>query len=65
MDNAKNAAIDTNEAHIRAIAPVHTSQGDIIPAQGIVVTEDGRMILSAYSTESNSRVPQGSANCTK
>jgi filamentous hemagglutinin family protein len=64
MDNGKNAATEINEAQVRAIAPVHTSQGDIIPAQGIVVTEDGRMILTAYATDGNSRVPHGSANCT-
>jgi filamentous hemagglutinin family protein len=64
MDNGKDVASEINEAQVRAIAPVHTSQGDIIPAQGIVVTEDGRMILTAYATDGNSRVPHGSANCT-
>jgi hypothetical protein len=57
MDNGENAAT--------AIAPVHTSQGDIIPAQGILVTKDGRLILTAYPTNSNARVPQGSANCDR
>jgi filamentous hemagglutinin family protein len=65
VDNGKNVAIESNEAQVQAIAPVHTSQGDIIPAQGIVVTEDGRIILTAYPTDGNSRLPQGSANCTR
>jgi filamentous hemagglutinin family protein len=62
MDNGKKAV---TESQARAIAPVHTSKGDIIPAQGIIVTEDGRMVLTAYPTDGNSRVPQGSVNCTR
>lgn len=57
VDNGENAATK--------IAPVHTSQGDIIPAQGIIVTKDGRLILTAYPTNSNTRVPQGSVNCDR
>jgi large exoprotein involved in heme utilization and adhesion len=65
VENGKNAATETNEAQVQAIAPVHTSQGDIILAQGIVVTEDGRIILTAYPTDGNSRLPQGAANCSR
>ncbi|NJL52441.1 MAG: hypothetical protein HC930_09860 [Hydrococcus sp. SU_1_0] len=65
IENGKNIATEANNEQVLAIAPVHTSQGDIIPAQGIVVTEDGHMILTAYPTDGNSRLPQGSANCTR
>jgi filamentous hemagglutinin family protein len=65
LDNGKNIATESNEAQVSVIAPIHTSQGDIIPAQGIIRTEDGRILLTAYRTDGNSRLPQGAANCTK
>ena len=61
--NGQDVTTETNQAQYQEIKPIPTSKGDIIPAQGVVVTEDGRVILTAYRTDSNSRVPQGSANC--
>ena len=47
------------------IKPIKTSKGDIFPARGIVKTEDGRIILTAYPTNSNTnRIPHGSTNCS-
>jgi filamentous hemagglutinin family protein len=63
--NGQDTATQTNQAQYPEIKPIPTSYGDIIPAQGVVVTKDGRVILTAYRTDSNSRVPQASANCGK
>jgi len=63
MFNGQDVTTQTNQAQYPEIKPIPTSKGDIIPAQGIVVTKDGRVILTAYRTDGNSRVPQGSANC--
>ncbi|MDJ0741946.1 MAG: hypothetical protein QNJ32_01150 [Xenococcaceae cyanobacterium MO_167.B27] len=46
------------------IQPVKTSQGDIYPARGIIKTEDGRIILTAYPTNNNAtRNPTDAASC--
>ena len=46
------------------IKPIKTSMGDIYPARGIIKTEDGKIILTAYPTDNvNSRTPHKSANC--
>jgi len=65
MFNGQDVTTQTNQAQYPEIKPIPTSKGDIIPAQGVVVTKDGRVILTAYRTDSNSRVPQASANCGK
>jgi filamentous hemagglutinin family protein len=42
-----------------------TSQGYIIPARGIVKTEDGEIFWVGYPVDSsNQRIPNGSAHCT-
>ena len=47
------------------IKPIKTSIGEIFPARGIVKTEDGRVILTAYPTDNSSqRTPNIRANCT-
>ena len=47
------------------IKPIKTSMGDIYPARGIIKTEDGKIILTSYSTDNiNTRTPHNSANCT-
>ena len=49
----------------RDIKPIQTSLGDIYPARGIVKTEDGKIILTAYATDNlNPRTPQISTNCS-
>ena len=46
------------------IKPIKTSMGDIYPARGIIKTEDGKIILTAYTTDNlNTRTPHNSANC--
>ena len=48
------------------IQPIKTSIGDIYPARGIVKTENGEVILTAYSTDDiDTRTPQIQANCTQ
>ena len=45
-------------------APIETAQGKIQPARGVIVTESGEIILTAYRTNnSGDRIPEGSANC--
>ncbi len=46
--------------------PIETSQGKIQPARGITVTEDGRVILTAYRTNNQGdRLPPESLNCDR
>ena len=46
------------------IKPIKTGIGDIYPARGVIKTEDGRIILTAYPTDNiDTRTPNGSANC--
>ncbi len=46
------------------IQPVKTSQGDIYPARGVVVREDGTVILTAYPTSNNpTRTPTDVPSC--
>ena len=46
------------------IQPIKTSQGDIYSARGVIKTEDGRVILTAYPTSNNgTRVARDAANC--
>ena len=46
------------------IQPIKTSIGNIYPARGVVKTENGEVILTAYSTAvTNTRTPQIRANC--
>jgi filamentous hemagglutinin family protein len=47
------------------IQPIVTGQGVIIPAQGVEVKENGDVILTAYPTNNNSRIPQRATSCGK
>ncbi|MDJ0590684.1 MAG: filamentous hemagglutinin N-terminal domain-containing protein [Pleurocapsa sp. MO_226.B13] len=48
------------------IKPVKTSRGDIYPARGIIKTEDGQVILTAYSTDGiDPRTPYIPVNCAR
>jgi hypothetical protein len=47
------------------IQPIRTSKGNIIPAQGVEVKEDGRIILTAYATSNNTRTSQKYTSCGK
>ncbi|MDJ0592052.1 MAG: hypothetical protein QNJ72_19025 [Pleurocapsa sp. MO_226.B13] len=44
--------------------PIETSQGKIQPARGVIVTESGEIILTAYRTDNRGeRIFNGSVNC--
>ncbi len=47
------------------IKPIKTSKGNIIPAQGVEIRENGEVILTAYPTSNNSRTPQIPTSCGK
>ena len=50
-----------------SVQPISTSYGDIIPARGVIKTEEGQIILTAYRTNSSSDISHGiaesSMNC--
>ena len=53
------------QANHPEIKPIKTSIGDIYPARGIIKTESGKIILTAYATDNlNNRTPNISANCS-
>jgi hypothetical protein len=46
------------------IKPIKTSHGDIYPARGVIITEDGQTILTAYPTDNvPTRTPTPKKNC--
>ncbi|MDJ0535092.1 MAG: S-layer family protein [Xenococcaceae cyanobacterium MO_207.B15] len=46
------------------LQPIKTSVGDIYPARGVIKTEDGRVILTAYPTNNiATRTPEDAVNC--
>ena len=46
------------------IKPIKTSMGDIYPARGVIVREDGSFTLTAYPTDNkSSRLPTEISNC--
>ena len=46
------------------VQPIKTSVGDIYSARGVIKTEDGRVILTAYPTNNTTtRTPRNAANC--
>ena len=47
------------------VQPISTSQGAITPAQGVEITEDGKIILTAYKTDNSSRNPKMPTNCNQ
>ncbi len=54
----------TSQNNTFQVQPIKTSVGDIYPARGIIKTEDGRVILTAYPTSNNAtRTPSNTANC--
>ena len=54
-----------SQAQHQNINPIKTSIGDITPARGIIKTEDGQVILTAYRTDKlGTRTPHISANCS-
>ena len=53
------------EVQSQNIKPIKTSIGDIYPARGVIVHEDGRVTLTAYPTDGiDSRTPQISPSCS-
>ncbi len=46
------------------VQPVKTSVGDIYPARGVIVREDGTVTLTAYPTSDDAtRIPINLVNC--
>ncbi|GAB4531354.1 MAG: hypothetical protein Tsb0014_14800 [Pleurocapsa sp.] len=59
----KNSATNSNTS--TAIKPLHFGSLDITPARGVIKTEDGQIILTAYPTDASSqRNVQNSSNCS-
>jgi large exoprotein involved in heme utilization and adhesion len=55
----------TNSNNSQVIQPLHFRNLDITPARGVIKTKDGRVILTAYPTDTSSqRKPQNSSNCS-
>ncbi|MEL6931356.1 MAG: hypothetical protein AAFO95_22440, partial [Cyanobacteria bacterium J06600_6] len=55
--NSQNRSVSESDRSIT------TAQGKIIPARGVVKTEDGRIILTATSMSDYLRSPAGLSNC--
>jgi hypothetical protein len=65
-DAPSNSESISNEKPAQASIPetLETSQGKIQPARGIMVTESGKIILTAYRTNNaGERIPEIRANC--
>ncbi|MGV2827069.1 two-partner secretion domain-containing protein [Myxosarcina sp. GI1(2024)] len=56
---------DATTATNSAPQVIKTAQGDIVPARGVEITEDGRVLLVAYPTSNNQRTPAARTNCGK
>ena len=55
---------ETSQKTNSIVQPVKTAQGDIYPARGVVVKENGTVRLTAYTTNQlNQRNPQKSIDC--
>ena len=53
------------QARYPEIKPIKTSIGDIYPARGVIRTQDGRILLTAYPTKDIApRTPYNSSNCS-
>ncbi len=64
--NGQYSAVPKEGVQYPDIKPIKTSIGDIFPARGVIVTETGEVILTAYPTDSiDTRTPDGGANCGK
>ncbi|MDJ0536195.1 MAG: filamentous hemagglutinin N-terminal domain-containing protein [Xenococcaceae cyanobacterium MO_207.B15] len=62
-NNAQLTNVETISKIPSHIKPLKTSQGDIYPARGIIKTEDGRVILTAYPTDSRVARTSNSVSC--
>ena len=62
--SSQNASIDgdSSTAYPQAQS-VSTGYGEIVPARGVKVSEDGEVILTAYAVDNNQRGYSGSLNC--
>ena len=61
--NNQQQAINNNTFQIQ---PVKTSVGDIYPARGVIVREDGTVTLTAYPTNNiATRTPENAVNCNQ
>ena len=60
--NSENVLIDGNVA-TQQPKPIQTAAGEIMLARGIIKTASGKIILTAYPTINNRRVPHSQINC--
>ena len=66
--SSRNISLNGESANSTSLTPLplETSQGKIQPARGIKITEDGKVILTAYRTNNlGERIPEGSVNCDR
>jgi len=61
--NSDNISIDGQVAAQTTSEPLLTAAGEIMPARGVIKTPAGKIILTAYPTVNNRRVPEGKVNC--
>lgn len=63
--NSANISIDgqNNNATSNSPQQILISKGKITPARGVEITEEGKIILTAYRTTNNSRIP-AKTNCS-
>ena len=53
------------QTHAPELKPIKIDDQEIYPARGVIKTDDGRIILTAYPTDNlDTRTPQISANCS-
>ena len=59
-----NEDVEPQQSQASQIQSFQTSQGKIVPAQGVVVSKDGKVTLTSYQTgEKASRNSNGLSNC--
>ena len=46
-----------------SIKPVTTAKGKIYPARGLIMGENGNIVLTTYPTDRVHRIPHGASNC--
>ena len=59
----QNNNIQSKQSQSSEIKTFQTSKGEIIPAQGAIVTKDGEVILTPYATDHKQRDYDTSKNC--
>ncbi len=53
----------TEPASASSIKPVTTAKGKIYPARGVIIQENGSIILTTHPTDNVQRIPHNASNC--